>query len=277
MKLYNQILADLPDLETQLLNTSGRYQIGIAKEFSLLELITGHLFNVCPYDFPQPTANIDLRHLFNPVRDQGNEGSCTEFAGCALREALWNIKNGSLCAVLSPADLYWNARDYPIITKWIENQDTGATARRVISVLTNKGVCPETDMFYVPGQLLSVPPTVTAQLDQVKYKIGKTWRVVPYDVDMVLGVLGSGRPILITLTVWSSFESGGTNGLLTIPDTTKESYLGNHCMVVVGADLVKKQWIVRNSWGVNWGDQGYCYQPFGYEQFWLAGWSGEPS
>ena len=129
-------------------------------------------------------------------------------------------------------------------------------------------------MPYVEGDLPD-PPSNAAKLAQGAFKLGKAWRVIPYDQNMLLSVLGSGRPILIAITVWDSFENGGVNGLLTIPNTSTENYKGNHQVVLCGADLTKKVWLVRNSWGTGWGDQGYCYMPFGYEQLWLAAWSGD--
>jgi hypothetical protein len=209
---------------------------------------------------------------------QGQEDSCVEFSVVAFREALWAIKhNNTLCVQLSVADLYWNVRNYPIIGKWLDKKDMGTSTRRALKILTKNGVCPESDMPYIAGQW-NAPPPEAAIKNESNFKIGKTWRVIPYDVNMLLGVLNSGRPILISLTVWDSFEFyKGTDGILTIPKTNKENYIGVHEMVLVGANIDKKLWIMRNSYDITWGDKGYCYMPFGYEQFWLSAWSGDPS
>jgi len=73
MNLYHDLLNDLQKFEDDLKKDAARYQVGISQEFSILERITGHLFNVCPYNFPAPApdAVIDLRSLFNPIRAQG--------------------------------------------------------------------------------------------------------------------------------------------------------------------------------------------------------------
>ena len=35
---------------------------------------------------------------------------------------------------------------------------------------------------------------------------------------------------------------------------------GGHAMALVG--YTKNAFIIRNSWGNNWGENGYCYYPF---------------
>ena len=49
-----------------------------------------------------------------------------------------------------------------------------------------------------------------------------------------------------------------------MPDTNTESILGGHAVVAVGYDDSKECFIVRNSWGTNWGDAGYFYMPYAY-------------
>ena len=33
-------------------------------------------------------------------------------------------------------------------------------------------------------------------------------------------------------------------------------------MCIVGYDMNKKHFIIRNSWGKHWSNNGYCYYPF---------------
>ena len=35
-------------------------------------------------------------------------------------------------------------------------------------------------------------------------------------------------------------------------------------MLIVGYSDAKQVFIVRNSWGTHWGDNGYCYMPYDY-------------
>jgi C1A family cysteine protease len=47
-----------------------------------------------------------------------------------------------------------------------------------------------------------------------------------------------------------------------MPDLVNEEPLGGHAVTAVGYDLEQEHFIVRNSWGVEWGDAGYFYMPF---------------
>ena len=51
-------------------------------------------------------------------------------------------------------------------------------------------------------------------------------------------------------------------GVMPYPNTKRERLLGGHAVLLVGYDKTKKVFIVRNSFGKNWGDKGYFYMPF---------------
>jgi len=61
---------------------------------------------------------------------------------------------------------------------------------------------------------------------------------------------------------WPGFESG------QLPTLPKPSGTPNqddgHFMLAVGYDNEKKAFIVRNSWGSNWGINGFAYMPYSY-------------
>jgi C1A family cysteine protease len=43
-----------------------------------------------------------------------------------------------------------------------------------------------------------------------------------------------------------------------------EQLLGGHAVLAVGYDDTTQHFIVRNSWGADWGDQGYFTIPYAY-------------
>eukprot|EP00952_Eustigmatos_sp_NYUAD-ZCMA_P007742 32614-Eustigmatos_ZCMA.PRE.1 len=54
----------------------------------------------------------------------------------------------------------------------------------------------------------------------------------------------------------------GKTGIMAMPDKKKETLLGGHAVVLVGFNRYRKQFLVRNSWGLNWEVRGYFYIPY---------------
>ncbi len=79
------------------------------------------------------------------------------------------------------------------------------------------------------------------------------------------GCLASGYPIVFGFTVYESFESDAVakTGQVPLPKPS-EKVLGGHAVLAVGYDETQQRFIVRNSWGKNWGLQGYFTMPYSY-------------
>ncbi|MDB5352176.1 MAG: cysteine protease [Planctomycetota bacterium] len=83
--------------------------------------------------------------------------------------------------------------------------------------------------------------------------------------DFVFGSHDGSRPI-------SSFPSGpGQTGLEANGSRTPI----DHAIVIVGWDDDKNAWIIKNSWGTDWGDQGYGYVDYdsnnvGFAAAWVS-------
>ena len=78
-------------------------------------------------------------------------------------------------------------------------------------------------------------------------------------------LLAEGYPFVFGFTVYESFESQSVadTGVVPMPGSG-EAVLGGHCVVAVGYDDSKRQFIIRNSWGTGWGLNGYCLMPYEY-------------
>ena len=56
--------------------------------------------------------------------------------------------------------------------------------------------------------------------------------------------------------------------------TKNEKVLGGHAVMLCGYDDKTEMFIVRNSWGSEWGDKGYFYMPYDFikqyaSDFWV--------
>ena len=212
-------------------------------------------------------ANVDLRDLCSPVRDQGPLGSCTGFAmATGLREFL-EIKAGnpSPFDVLSPQFLYYEEREI----EGTINKDSGAMPRDGLKVLRKTGVCLETDDPYNPKRFTQAP-SPQAVNGAAQFTISAYFRITTLTgLKMALAGL---HGCVLGITVYESFESNKVANTGNVPmPQPGEAMLGGHCVFCVGYQD-DPSWdgggylIVKNSWGTGWGDSGYFYLPYDYVQ-----------
>jgi C1A family cysteine protease len=209
---------------------------------------------VSPKELPK---SIDMRGKMSPIVDQGQLGSCTANAiASGLREYL-ELQAGQQLTRLSRLFLYWHEREL----EGTVNEDSGAMLRDGMKVLNKLGVCPEPDFPYDINQFRQ-KPSPQAEADAVNFRINEYHRIL--DLAALKSALAEGLPVVIGFTVYESFESEkvARTGIVPIPDK-KEQVLGGHAVLAVGYDDDKQLVIIRNSWGSSWGDQGYCYFPYG--------------
>jgi len=207
----------------------------------------------------QLPTSVDLRKKCSPIVNQGELGSCTANAIVSgLREYLL-INKEVKWLQLSRLFLYYQER----LMEDSVSDDSGAMIRDGMKVLNQIGVCPEVDWAYDISTFTN-PPTDKMVADAAPYKVKEYHRIT--DLAQLKAALAEGLPVVIGIDVYESFESDdvSSTGIVLIPDTSKEELLGGHAVLVVGYDDDKSQLIVRNSWGITWGDLGYFYLPYDY-------------
>jgi len=77
-------------------------------------------------------------------------------------------------------------------------------------------------------------------------------------VDVVRQALAGGSPIAIAIPVWPDFDAVDGNGVASLPPNIKRLPL-EHAVVIAGHDRTKGAVLIRNSWGQEWGDNGYAW------------------
>jgi len=204
-----------------------------------------------------PTS-VDLRSKMPPVYDQGQLGSCTANAiAGALEYAL--MKEAMTDFVPSRLFIYYNER---VIEKTV-NTDSGANIRDGIKSVNKQGVCPETEWPYIIGEFNKKP--LSKCYKDAKKDLVKTYAAVAQNLINMKTCLAMGYPFVFGFSVYSSFESDtvAKTGILNLP-VEGESLMGGHAVVGVGYDDGLQRFIVRNSWGANWGQEGYFTIPYDY-------------
>jgi len=201
---------------------------------------------------------VDLRGGMPEVYDQGELGSCTGQAIGAAYEYS-QMKQRQKDFTPSRLFIYYNERK-------LEGNvmvDSGAVIRTGMKAISRFGVCTEITWPYDIKKFTQDPGSKAYA--EASYHQAIEYRNVDQDLDQLRAALNDGYPVVFGFTVFEGFESDevAKTGLLKMPEVSEKN-MGGHAVLMVGYDDSKKHFIVRNSWGKNWGDRGYFYMPYEY-------------
>lgn len=201
--------------------------------------------------------------------NQENIGSCTA-QGSAFLYVFEQLKQNNECPIMpSRLDIYYNSRYY---TNTI-NKDSGSTITFALKSLLN-GVCIEKECPYITKNF----KINASEQCQDRKKIFKALSISSIDIDYKISQndiiirlknsLLSGYPFIFGFDVYSSFNSRDwqNKGIMPLPQEN-EAIVESHCVVAIGYDDEKQSFLIRNSWGVNWGistDRGHFYMPYSF-------------
>jgi C1A family cysteine protease len=202
-------------------------------------------------------TKIDMRSKCSLVEDQGQLGSCTANALVGALEFL-ELKDGAQFVNLSRLFVYYNER----VIEGTVHHDSGAFIRDGIKSLAKQGVCTEAAWPYKVSKFAKKP-------SRTCYRPAKKHRIVSYHrittVHEMRNCLAEGFPFVFGFTVYDAFESAAVakSGVLKMPGP-KEKMVGGHAVMAVGYDDGARRFIIRNSWGSDWGQKGYFTMPYDY-------------
>ena len=201
-------------------------------------------------------VSVDLRPQCNfPLFDQGSLGSCTANSiGAAIQFLLKKQKKQEF--IPSRLFIYYNERRM----EGTIGSDAGAMIRDGIKSVNKDGTTNENLWPYVIEKFTQKPPSKA-------YSEAKLHQVIQYsrivqDLDQMKSCLAEGYPFVFGFAVYSSFFKA-QKGQIPMPSQS-EKLMGGHAVLAVGYKDDTQQFIVRNSWGNNWGDAGYFYMPYQY-------------
>lgn len=169
--------------------------------------------------------------------------------------------------------MYFNARSLEGTVSW----DSGSSMRNGIKALARWGACPEDEWGY-DARRYRVRAPKKCYTNALAHQ-ALSYSRVPRDLNAMKSCLANNLPFGIGFTVYASFESEDveSTGIAVLPPAYDGDHvLGGHAVLVVGYEDENEWFIVRNSWGKEWGNEGYFYMPYKYllnenlsDDFWV--------
>jgi C1A family cysteine protease len=231
-------------------------------------------------------ASVDLREWCSPVEDQKMLGSCTAHAGVGIIE-YYERKSFGKHTDASRLFLYKVTRNLMKM-----KGDTGGYLRVTMGGMVLFGVPPEEYWPYTDDErdFDKEPPAFCYAFAQ-NYKTLKYYRHDPprtapeATLAKLKTYLAAGHPAMFGFSVYNSIEQAENSGKIPFP-SLKEKIEGGHAVAAIGYDdkmKTKNKYggvettgaiLIRNSWGIGWGEKGYGWLPYEYilrglaEDFW---------
>lgn len=205
---------------------------------------------------------VDLKPYCPPIQNQGKMGSCVGWA------------TGYGAMTISYAKKYgWSKEEIKnkaFSSLFIYNQIKegacldGARIEKAVELLKTKGNIPFS-LFDVTEQNCHKSPTIKEFNIAQYYKI-KTYSTVFSDsADAKTKTyntkksLAKGVPVIIGMNTLRNFEYLDKSTSLWEPESGNTEDLGGHAMVVVGYHEGLDVFEIMNSWGSDWGNNGFFY------------------
>jgi len=203
---------------------------------------------------------VDLRPSLPTVRDQGARSTCLAFAVTAAHEIIRNDHNGVI-EDLSEEVLYWGCKQVD------GDREPGSVFSSASAALMQWGQ-PREELWPYNGNRddtdLSYSPPDGALDGASCFKA--PMRRISANIQSIKSWLSRGYTVALGIILCQGFYTP-FRGTIPMPISDEELTEG-HAILVVGyedSSAVGEGFLVlRNSWGVDWGEEGYAYLPYTY-------------
>lgn len=193
----------------------------------------------------QSPSSMDWREkgAVTPVKDQGQCGSCWSFSATGAMEGAWQIAKGELVS-LSEQQLV----DCSAGFKYGNHGCNGGLMDGAFQYAIDNGMCTEDSYSYkaVGGNCESCTPVV-----QISSCVDVTPR---NEVDLEKAVAMG--PVSVAIEADTRTFQLYTGGVLT-SDACGTNLDHGVLVVGYGSESNTPYWLVKNSWGTSWGEDGY--------------------
>jgi len=204
--------------------------------------------------------DIDGIDYTTPIRDQSPAPTCETYGLCASLETLMQYQLGELYEPdLSECHLYFYAGG-TIAQGYVNIMDAA-------NYLIDYGV-PDEGCFPDPHRNFDYPFESLEGWENRTVKITEWGWVNLEDVDSIKTALINHGPLISCIRFWQDFYYYKKG----VYSHKWGDRAGGHVVTIVGYDDSKECWIVKNSWGTKWGEDGWFKMAYDADMF--ADWYG---
>lgn len=233
-----------------------------------------------PFIWGQRPTVVDNSAWFGPAVTQFGNG-CQVFSLAYLKSYIWNKQFQR-----NPALPENQFSGYSLWNQSINTFQHYAIAEGAFYMMINQGAV-TTDRFSMPSDVETLP-SLEARESGLQYRSAKLTSIdvlntaggAPVFLNQLKDSLNSGKCFILSFPIFNYINQlyNKTNAIYVCPEgISKDSILASHASVVVGyddniltANGRKGAFKLLNSWGPNFGDQGFFY--LDYNWFVSASW-----
>lgn len=228
-----------------------------ARDWLFENAVEASVIALIPRALPQ---SVDLRADWWEIGNQEDTGSCVGWASTDGVARYHMVTGGKMekPGLLSPRCTWMASKETDEFTSRPETfiEGVGTSLKAAMEILRKYGSVPESLLpFHIETKMFTGSGD-TFFATAAKYRVASYFNLAK-DLKNWRKWLATHGPILAGLSVDATWDNATeTKGNLDKfqPKTTR----GGHAICVVGY-TADKRFIIRNSWGTAWGDQGFAY------------------
>jgi C1A family cysteine protease len=191
-----------------------------------------------------PSVDWTKKGAVSPVKDQGQCGSCWAFSTTGSVESAWFLKNGTLVSL----------SEQQLVDCSVSQGNMGCNGGLMDYgfqyIIDNKGLTAESEYPYTatgPNKCLATGDPVYARIS--------TYKDVPANSEVALLSAIAQQPVSVAVEADQNAFQFYSSGVMTAKCGTNL----DHGVLAVGYGTVGGQdyYLVKNSWGADWGEKGF--------------------
>lgn len=196
------------------------------------------------YNTKKLPSSVDWRSsAVTPVKDQGHCGSCWSFSATGAMEGAWAIKNKELVS-LSEQQLMDCSFTYGDLAC------KGGLMDSAFKYAIDNGLCAEEEVPYEAERQ-------TCEISDCEAVVQFSGCMdVPSNNQLALKAAVAQQPVSVAIQADKAVFQLYSSGVITGEECGTDL---DHGVLIVGygTENGKDYWLVKNSWGESWGDDGY--------------------